>query len=482
MSLKIEALNSVRWTTFSSAVNAMLQLIQLMILARYLSIHDFGLLAILMIVINFSQLFVDFGFSQAIIHKKNITNTQLSTLYWLNILLSFFIFIILFLVAPFIANFYKEQELYLYIIIISSSLVIQAFGQQFKALFQKELQFNTLAKIDIFAAIISFITAVLLAINGFGIYALIFPVLVMAGIKSILLIHKGLNYHKPTFVFKLAEVKELLLFGSYTVGNGIVSTIATQIDVILIGKLLGTETLGLYNIAKELILRPIQLINPIITKIAFPVMSKVNHDINHVKRIYLKLIKYIASVNFPIYVVSFILAPEIITLFLGEKWLNATSVFQILSIWALLRSVGNPVGSLVMAMGKPQYEMYWNISIMFFTFTVVYVSSFWGIEGVAWGNAGSMLVLFIPGWYFLVHKLCKASLMEYIESVIVPLWISIGTGVIINTLLSLNEGSMIYKLIFTSVVGLSILWILYKFFNKDFYNILKNSIRRNNDF
>lgn len=167
--------------------------------------------------------------------------------------------------------------------------------------------------------------------------------------------------------------------------------------MILIGKLLGTETLGLYSIAKELILKPAQLI----TKIAFPVMSKVNH----VKRIYLKLINYIASVNFPIYVVSFILAPEIITLFLGEKWLEATTVFQILSIWALLRSISNPVGSLVMAMGKPQYEMYWNIGMMFFAPTVVYISSFWGIEGIAWGNVGSILVLFVPGWYFLVNKL-----------------------------------------------------------------------------
>ena len=478
MSLKQQAISGVKWTTLSSAINAILQLAQLMILARYLSPHDFGLLAILMIVINFSQLFVDFGLSQAIIHRKNITNAQLSTLYWLNISLGFFIFFIWLLIAPLVADFYKEVDLALYIVIISSSLIIQSFGQQFKALFQKELQFNILAKIDIFAAIISFLTAVLLAINGFGIYALIFPVLVMATVKSILLVYKGLHHHRPMFVFNLSEVKELLSFGAYTVGNGIVSTVATQIDVILIGKLLGTEILGLYSIAKELILKPAQLINPIITKIAFPVMSKVNHDTNHVKRIYLKLINYIASINFPIYVASFILAPEIITLFLGEKWLEATTVFQILSIWAFLRSVGNPIGSLVMAMGKPQYEMYWNIGMMFFAPTVVYISSFWGVDGIAWGNVVSMIVLFVPGWYFLVHKLCKATLVEYVKSIIVPLWISVGIGTIVSILLSLNGGTMTYKFILTLVFGLGMLWVLYKFFNKDFYNVLKNLLNR----
>lgn len=161
-------------------------------------------------------------------------------------------------------------------------IVIQAFGLQFRALFQKELQFNILAKIDILSAIISFGLAIYLALFGYGIYALIFSVLSMA----ILLLYFGLRVHKPKFIFKLFEIKDFFVFGSYSTGNGIVSTIASRIDIILIGKLLGTDSLGLYSVIKELILRPAELINPIITKVAFPTMSKVNDDLQKVKKTY----------------------------------------------------------------------------------------------------------------------------------------------------------------------------------------------------
>jgi len=472
MNLKQQAFNGVKWTTFSSVINAILQLAQLMILARYLSPHDFGLLSILMVVVGFSRVFVDFGLSKAIIYKKNISNSQLSTLYWLNILLSVCIFIILYFISSFIANFYNESMLESLIILISSSLVIQAFGQQFRTLFQKELQFNILAKIDIFAAIISFIVAICLAINGFGIYALVYPILIMALIKSILLVYIGLQHHKPKFVFNILEVKEFLSFGSYTVGNGIVSTIATQIDVLIIGKLLGTETLGLYSIIKELILRPAQLINPIITKVAFPTMSKVNHDINQVRRIYLKLINYISSVNFPIYIASFILAQEIITIFLGEKWLNGVEIFQILSIWGLVRSISSPIGTLIMSLGKPQYEMYFNVFIMFYMPCVLFLVIPFGIIGVAYINLISILIFLILEVLFITKKLCNLSLKEYFLSSFSPLVISLVAGIFVYIVLNLYDFTLAYKFMVSIMVGIPILWILNKKYNQDFYNIL----------
>ena len=479
MSLKQKTISGVRWTTFSSAINAILQLLQLMILARYLSPHDFGLVAILMVIVGFSQIFVDFGLSKAIIYKQKITHNQLSTLYWLNIILSIFIFLIIVIFSAYIAQFYNESGLDNLIIIISTSFVIQAFGQQYRTLFQKELQFNILAKIDVFAAIVSFITAIVLAINNFGVYSLICPIIVMTFIKTILLVYFGLSSHKPNLYFDIKEVKEFLSFGGYTVGNGIVSTVATQVDILIIGKLLGTETLGLYSIIKELILRPSQLINPIITKVAFPAMSKVNHDIDKIRSVYLRLINYISSVNFPVYIASFILAPEIITIFLGEKWLNGVVIFKIFSIWALIRAIGNPIGSLVMAMGKPQYEMYWNILMMFFTPFMVYISSFWGVEGVAWGNLISIIILFIPEWYFLTYKLCKASLKEYFLSSFYPFVLSSIVGMIIYLLLNLYDGNIIYKFIVTIVAGFTILWLLYRKYNQDFFITLLSMLKRN---
>jgi len=472
LSLKQKAITGVKWTTLSAIVNAILQLLQLSILARYLSASDFGLVAILMVIISLGQVFVDFGLSQAIIHKKQITSTQLSTLYWLNILLSLFVVGVIVLVSPLISNFYHEISLNKYIIIVSVSLIIQAFGQQYRALFQKELQFNLLAKIDIGAALISFFVSILMAINGFGILALIYPVIIMAFIKTIFLVFKGIKIHKPQMILNIQEAKPLLSFGAYTVGDGFINTISSQVDVIIIGKLLGTEVLGAYNIIKEYILKPSQLINPILTKVAFPTMSKVNHDIGQVKTIYLKLINYTASINFPIYVLNFLLSHEIIYILLGKQWLQYENLFQILAVWALMRSIGNPVGTLLLSTGKVQYGLYWNTGMLVYMPIMVYISSFWGIDGIAWGNVISILILFIPGWYFLIYKLCNAKLSEYVKSFIMPLVIVLFIGFCLFFIVSIFQLMPLSKILFVMIAGSAALYVMYKKYNHCFYALL----------
>jgi len=478
LNLKQKAISGVKWTTVSSVIIAITQLVQLSVLARFLSANEFGLIAILMVIINFSLLFIDFGISKAIIYKRKVSQKQLDTLYWLNILLSIFIFIIIIIMSPYIANFYNENSLEKLINLIGVSFIVQAFGQQYRTLFQKELNFKILAKIDSIAAIFSFMIVIFLITHDYKIYAFVYSIIIIALIRSILLVYYGISIHKIKMQFDFMSIKDFLAFGFYSVGNSLVSTIATQIDVILIGKLLGTESLGLYSIMKELVLRPAQLINPIVTKVAFPVLSKFNDDISKIRVVYLKLINYISSLNFPVYIASFILAPEIITIFLGDRWLNGVEIFQILSVWALVRSRGNPIGSLVMAMGKPEYEMYWNIGMMFTAPIVVYISSSYGIIGIAWGNLISIIILFIPGWYFLTYRLCKASLNEYFMSSFYPLVISIFTGLIINGILFLHSGNIFYKFFITSTIGLPIIYFLYKKLNSDFYNLIIEFVKR----
>ena len=479
MSLKQKATSGVKWTTLSSAVNAILQLGQLMLLAHFLNSHDFGLIAILGVVVAFSQLFVDFGLSKAIIYKRDISHSQLSTLYWLNVVLSLVVYLILFFSADFIADFYKEASLSTYILVIGTGLIIQSFGQQYRTLFQKELVFDILAKIDITAAILSFLSLIYFAMNDYGVFAFIYPFLILVFIKTVLLVSVGIKEHRPGFMMNIRETKEFISFGLYSVGNDIVSTIVSQMDVLLIGKLLGTESLGMYNIMKELILRPAQLINPIITKVSFPLMAKLNHDIGEVGRVYLKVLNYTSSINFPIYIASIILAPEIISMFLGDKWLTGTFIFQILAVWALIRSTGNPVGSLLMALGKPHIEMYWNTALLFYTPVVLCISSFWGLEGIAWGNVFSMFVLFLPGWYFMIYKSCHIGLSNYIKSLLTPLLTSIATAIIVSMGLYLFHFDGVLKVMLVVMIGLPLIILFYRQFNHGFYKNLKLVIKGN---
>jgi O-antigen/teichoic acid export membrane protein len=260
----------------------------------------------------------------------------------------------------------------------------------------------------------------------------------------------------------------------YQMGSGIVNYFNSQFDVIIIGKIFGSETLGLYSMAKQLVMRPAQIINPVVTRVTFPTMSKVQNDRQRLKEIYLKTINLLSSVNFPIYIAMIILAPEIITIFLGTKWLAATTVFQILSIYALFRSTGNPIGSLVLAKGKPHYEMYWNIGLFFIIPATIYIGSFYGIEGVSWSLVILILILMIPNWYFLVRRLCGAGFMEYLSQILKPLLLSIISGIFTFFIFEkIKMNIIMLNIILVFLIDFILMIFLNIKFNKDFINILK---------
>jgi len=480
VNIKQKAINGVKWTSLSTIINAIAQLLQISILARFLEPSAFGLLAIITLVIGFSQMFVDMGISTAIIHKQDVSSKQLSTLYWLNILSGFIVYGIIAILAPYIADFYNNENLTDLIRLTSITIVIQSFGKQFFVLFEKELKFNTIAKIDIVASIGSLILATLLALNNFGVYALIYPLIFSVSLKSILLIHNGLQYHRPQLYFKISDVKGFIVFGLYQMGTGIVGYFNSQFDIIIIGKVFGSETLGLYSIIKQLVMRPGQIINPVMTRVTFPTMSKVQNDTKRLKDIYLKTINYLSSVNFPIYIMMIILAHEIIILFLGAKWLSGVEIFQGLSLYALIRSTGNPAGELINAKGKPEYGLYWNIGLFFIIPITIYVGSFYGIIGVVWGWIILMLLLAIPNWYFLVNKLCGAGFKEYFKGMLKPLVLASISGLLAyGGMLLVNSKIILINLLLVSVIGGALVILLNIFFNKEFFMIVKSMVKRN---
>ena len=474
MILERKVFSGVRWTSLATIFTAAFQILQISILARFLEYSDFGLLAIVMLVIGFSQIFSDMGISSAIIHKQNVTQKQLSTLYWLNIIASIFIYLLIVLLSPIIAEFYNEESLSSLIILTSATFVIQALGKQFLILFEKELKFSVIAKIDIVAAFLGFIFSVFLAINSFGVYSLIYPLILTTCIRSFFQIYIGIRYHKPKFYFNMHEVKGYLSFGFYQMASGVINYFNSQMDVIIIGKIFGSEVLGLYSIIKQLVMRPAQIINPIVSRIAFPAMAKLQSDSQKIKIIYLRVINYLASINFPIYVSMIILAPEIILIFLGEEWLNGVEIFQILSLYALIRSTGNPIGSLVLAKGKPQYEMNWNIVLFFLIPISIFIGSTHDIKGVAWSWVVLILGLVIPNWYFLVNKLCSASFVEYHIQIFKPFLISTASGVVAYySLQNYRTEFITSNIAIVLVIGFVMVLFMNLIFNKGFIDTIK---------
>lgn len=428
MTLQQKAYSGVRWTASSYIIRAILQFIQLIVLARLLAPSDFGLLAIVLAIMAFLQIFADAGISNAIIHYQKITKNQLSSLYWLNVMVSTFIALIVISLSGWVATWYNEPMLQFLLIISSLSLIINSLAQQLRIIAQKELRFAGLAKVELLSAIIGFMITILLAFLGMGVYSIVIGTVITAVMGTIfawLWLSKG---WRPRRQFQLNETYPFLKFGMYMIGNNLSNTLNSQIDVLLGGRLLGMQSVGLYSIPKDLSLRIGGIINPIITQVGLPVMAKKQDDILALKRIYLYTLRMTASINFPLYILLFIFSAEIIPLFLGEKWLAAIPLLQLFAIWGLLRSIGNPVGSLLLALGKVDIAFKWDAITLFIIPPFIFIGSQFGVIGVAWSMVLVKVILYIPSWYFLVRPLCRVNFMEYSWQLILPLLLSLFSG------------------------------------------------------
>ncbi|TKS56987.1 MOP flippase family protein [Mesohalobacter halotolerans] len=421
MSLKKQAVSGVKWSAVSTITIAIVGLLKISVLARFLDAEDFGLMALVTFVLGFMNLFMDMGLTSAILHKQGITNQEYASLYWINITFSLILFGLISLSSPAIAFFYDEAELKTLIPIMAVSIMLSALGKQFKTIEQKNLNFKYIAITDIIGAVFGLGVGLIMAIQGFGVYALVYAALTQYAISNAIYFAKGVKNRGMIFHFKYQETKFFLKIGIYQVGGQIVNYFNRDLDILLIGKFFGAEILGGYSLAKQLVQRPMQILNPIISKVASPVLSLSQGDDVQLKRRFLKLINIVATANLTAYGLLALFAYPIVFLLYGSEFTDIYVLVQILSAYMFIRSVSSPVGSLVIATGRTDYEFYWNLFVLLIMPISIYIGAQFSIEIVALSILLAMTILLIPAWKLLINRLCGATMLEYFGS-FVPKW------------------------------------------------------------
>ncbi|MDB2649799.1 MOP flippase family protein [Porticoccaceae bacterium] len=420
MNLKEMIISGVKWSGMSSIVVSILQLIQIIVLTKYLSSVDLGLMALVNVIVGFSTIFGDAGMSAAIIHKQDISKQQLSSLYWLNVLVGGLLAITLFYIAPSVAYYYSEDALAPLLKTLAITFFVSALGSQFRTLLQKGLFFDRIAKVEIVSSLLGFIVCLQLLVTGFGVISFVYGAVAKSFLSAGLYLIYGLNHHIPQLTFRYSELKGMIRFGSFQMGEKSINYFNSHFDTLLIGKLLGVESLGIYAVAKTLVMKPAQIVNPIVTNVTFPVLAKVQNSRIKVKEIYLKTLKYLCSVNAVLYAIVYFLAFPIVVYLYGENWLGAVLIVKILSLYYVIRSTINPIGSLQLAMGRADLGFYWNLALFIFCPLAVFFGSSWGLEGVGYSLLVFVLLISIPNWFFMVKPLCGAGFIEYFKVIITP--------------------------------------------------------------
>jgi PST family polysaccharide transporter/teichuronic acid exporter len=418
MAVHEKAIKGVKWTTLNTLTLTVCTLLKISILARLLDKSDFGLMAIITFVMGFVDLFMDMGISVAILHKQKISRSEYSSLYWINIIFSVLVYLVILGITPLISLFYEEESLNILIPLTGISILIVALGRQYKTILQKNLNFKKIAIIEITSAVISLISAVILAWKGFGVLALVYSLLVNYTLVSLSFLLTGFVSHPIRFHFNFKETKGFLKIGIFQVGSQIVNYFTRDLDILLIGKFFGTEILGGYSLAKQLVFRPSQIINPILTQVATPLLAKIQSDLKLLKANYLKLINIVSTVNFVAYLGVFIFAPYLVQVFYGDSYSDIVMIVRILSVYMYIRALGNPVGSLVVATGKTHLEFYWNLSTLFIMPILIFIGAQYSIEWIAICISVGMCLLVVPNWFFLIRNMIPVSLGDFLLSLV----------------------------------------------------------------
>ena len=467
MHLIERAVSGVKWTAFASIIANVFGIIQLAILTRLLEPADFGLMALAWIAIGFSELFIDMGISNAIIYKKDTTEVQINTLYFLNIIVGVIFFFAMIFISPLLAEFYETPELVNILNLIALTFIIKPFGQTFMLLLQKEMKFDSIAKSELISRIITFFIVITLAYLEYGVYSLAVGAIIFALLSTAGYIYYGRKEHKVKLRVDIFNIREYLVFGIYQMGEKVLNYLSSQFDTIIIGKLLGVEVLGIYNVAKNFAMKPFRLFNPIVRKVTFPLMSKINEDKKYLRHIYLRVIKYLAYINIPLYALMIILAEPLIISLFGNQWIQSIPIFKILSINLIITTISNPQGILLLSQGKARKAFLWNLFVFVLYPLAIYLGSSWGIMGIVYTSLVLKLVFLFLSFQFVIKESCGATIVESFEAISKPVIISSFCMLIISFLDIFDI--YIYDMLFRGTIFIVIVIVLIFLMDKAFY-------------
>ncbi len=477
MSLTRRAYAGAKWLSLSSLFGNGLQLLQLVVLARLLPAEDFGLMAMASVVIGLVQSYADMGMGNVVIHRQDATERQLSSLYWLNVLIGIAAFCLAQMAAPWLAELWHTPALIGVLRWSAVIFLLEPLGQQLRLRLEKHLYFGKLAAIESAASLVAFAVALACAWRGDGVYALVWGQLAGVAGKAVCLLVAGGD--RPTLCLDLGEIRGFLRFGLYQMGERSINFLGSNLDKLLLGSLLGMQVLGYYNVAYQLMSKPYQVFNPILTRVAFPVFARMQDEEARLRRGFLQLISLVALVMFPVYALLIALADPLLDLLLGSAWQPAVGTFQVLALLGFFYSLGNPLGSLLLAKGRTDISFFLNCLMIGLYLPAILLGARYGGLGVAWSLVAATAIGLFPVGFLVRYRLVGMRPGEYLAA-FAPM---AASAAVVACLAHFLDGRWqapgngpLRLVVLTTAAGLAYLALVYRF-KKDEWRTLWAALR-----
>ncbi len=382
-SLGNKAAKGAVWATVDKVGSLALQFGVNLVLARLLMPSDYGVIGMLTIFIAVSQVLIDAGFGSALIQKKEPTQRDFSTIFIWNVLFSLLLYLVLFLIAPYVAEYFSMPVLCNVLRLIGITLIINSVLSIQTTKLRKELSFKAIALTNLSSYIIGAIVAIIAAYNDAGVWSLVSMQLTYGGM-SVTIMWIITRWH-PSLCFSIQTMQELFGFGGYLMAANILQEICRNIQGIIIGKKYSVAQLGYYSQAHKFDSVTSNALPQVISQVMFPVFSKLQNDLQMMAKHLDKCVRIIAFITLPIIGGLILFAEPTIEFLYGDKWLPCVPYYQVFCIGGIVVSFININFYVVAALGKSKVLFYWSFYKWGVLLIAILIGMNFGVIGIVWG-------------------------------------------------------------------------------------------------
>ena len=470
--LKSKTMSGVLWSAVERFSLQGVQFVINIIMARLLLPENYGMIGMLAIFLQISQTFIDGGFTNALIQRKDKTEVDFSTVFYFNIIVAFIFYVLIFFLAPFIADFYNMPGLTKVARVIALGLIISSLSSVHKTKLTINIDFKTQSKISLTAAFISGVVSIWMAYKNFGVWALVTQILINAVLQTILY-YLFLPWF-PLKIFSFKSFENLFSFGSKLLVSSLIHTVYYNLYSIVIGKKFSATDLGYYTRAEQFAILPSSNVNSIISRVTFPILSSIQDDNERLASAYRKYIRLASFIIFPLMIGLAVLAKPLIIILLTEKWLGIVALLQILCLDWMLDHLSVINLNLLYVKGRSDWALRMEIIKKIIATIILFSSIPFGIIGMCWGRVVyALIATYLNTRYtkFLIGLSFKTQIKDIFPSLMIAILMG---GIIYCSTFLLS--SAILQLFLGFVIGAGCYMVVSLAFKMDSLNELLSLI------
>jgi PST family polysaccharide transporter len=381
VSLKNQAVAGAFWAGAANWVSQGISLLIFTLLARLLAPEDFGLIAMAGVYIAFTQVFVNFGFSEALIQRENLERKHLDTAFWAGVALSLVMAFLTIGLAPVVAGFFGEDDLTGVVLALALTFPLSGLATVQQAVLSRAFRFRELGLRKIGSTLAGGVAGVWLALSGYGVWSLVAQSLITALVGVMVL--WGASSWRPSFAVSATALRELMPFSVNMLGIQILGFVNRRLDQLLIGYFLGATALGYYSLARRIFQVITQLLLEPFAKLALPTFSRLQHDRERLTNAFYRATRVAGAVSSPAFLGVILIAPDLVPVVFGEKWRASIPVLQFLCGVGILYGLTFFVVPAILALGKARAGTAIQVVNTFGNVVAILIAIPWGLVAVA---------------------------------------------------------------------------------------------------